>query len=680
MLAMIKNNSSSEKNPFQEKKRCEVPITENTGSPEIRRIFQERGAISGRLADFEVRPQQVKMADAVEKVLANGGHLVVEAGTGVGKSFAYLIPAIKQVNRNSGRILISTFTITLQEQLINKDIPFLAELCEGNFNAVLAKGRGNYLCLRRLEFVIRKQKNLFDEFSSELAAIKKWANRTKDGSVANMTFAPSNKLWALVKSEHGNCRGRKCSYFQNCFYWRARRRLENANIIVANHALMFSDLALKQQGASVLPDYNFIIIDEAHNIEHTAEEHFGVNISNYTLKFLLNRLYNRKTHKGLLASVNAEKALKVVVAAHKQCEAFFKNVREWYQENYNQNTGRCYANFVDDCVSEPLKQVRQQLSKLVKNSGNEDEKREFSSNIDRCKKLEQDLKCFLEQGRKDYVYWTECGKNRKAATKLKSAAINVGPDIKKALFDKYNSVVLTSATLGSGIKGGKEDFEFFAGRVGLENFEPLKLGSPFDYEKQVKIYIEKNLPNPNHENFVEQAAEKIKKYVLQTKGKAFVLFTNYSMLQNTAEKLSKWLQTNKIELLQQGGGIDRSVLLKKFKAGDMCVLLGTDSFWQGVDVPGEALSNVIIVKLPFAVPDKPLLAGRLEQIRTEGKNAFFDYQLPSAIIKFKQGFGRLIRNKTDRGIVVILDSRIANKRYGKMFLDAIPKCQINIVQ
>ena len=262
---------------------------------------------------------------------------------------------------------------------------------------------------------------------------------------------------------------------------------------------------------------------------------------------------------------------------------------------------------------------------------------------------------------------------------MKSAPINVGPDVKRCLFDKYKSVILTSATLSCGSKADKSGFGFFAGRIGLGDFDAIKLGSPFDYERQARIYIEKDLPDPNNDNFAQAAAEALKKYILQTQGRAFVLFTSYTMLEEIADKIAGWLDENDIKLLQQGSGVDRTMLLKYFRSGDRNVLFGTDSFWQGVDVPGEALSNVIIVRLPFAVPDKPLLAGRLQQIRENGGNPFYDYQLPSAIIKFKQGFGRLIRSKTDTGIVVILDSRIITKPYGSEFLAAIPKCRVEII-
>jgi len=653
-------------------------IKANT-SLDIQDVLAPGGPIAKSFPGFESRPQQLQMAAAVQKAFLAGRYLVAEAGTGVGKSFAYLVPAIELVLRKAGRVLISTFTITLQEQLINKDIPFLADCLPRSFTAVLAKGRGNYLCKRRLEFAMRKQRLLFNQSGSELAAINNWAAHTKDGSLSDMPFLPNTRIWDTVNSEHGNCRGRACPYFHDCFYRRARRCLDSADIIVANHALLFSDLVLKEQGASVLPDYRYIVIDEAHNIEHVAEEHFGINISNAGVKFLLDRLYNPRTHRGLLAYTNAEKAIDMVHRTGTEARAFFKQIRDWFQDTKDETNGRCYKNFVEDRFTGHLKNLRLELARLAKKTQDIDEKFEIMRFIDRCAALAQDLDYFLVQKRPDYVYWIEANGAARSATRLRSAPLNVGTDVKRCLFDKYESVILTSATLSSGPTGEKSGFDFIAGRIGLDDFNAVKLGSPFDYQKQVTMYIEKDLPDPNESAFIEAAAQTLKKYLLKTAGRAFVLFTSYDMLERIAEKIADWLAENDIELLQQGSGIDRTALLKRFKDERNCALFGTDSFWQGVDVPGEALSNVIIVRLPFAVPDQPLIAGRLKQIKEQGGNPFYEYQLPLAVLKFKQGFGRLIRNKTDTGIVVILDSRIVNRTYGQGFLTAIPKCKTKIV-
>jgi ATP-dependent DNA helicase DinG len=657
-------------------------------------FFAPGGAAGKSFEGYERRQQQVDMAKAVQKALVTKRHLAAEAGTGVGKSLAYLVPAIEKAILGSNRVVISTFTIALQEQLINKDIPCLNKCLPWGFKAALAKGKSNYICKRRLEFAIRRQMGMFDQFTDVLSEMNDWAARTADGSLSDLPFIPDSRVWDAVKAEHGNCKGRKCGHWKSCFCQRAKRELENANVIVTNHALLFSDLALREEEFSILPDYNWVIIDEAHNIERVAEEHFGIEISSGSVRFLLDGLYNPRTHKGLLVYTEAgAKLTDEVVKAGEAAKEFFKGVKQW-DNSHKEDNGRCYKNFVEDNLSGEFKKLRAGVAGLAKQAKDEDERFELTRYVDKCAGLLQDLEAFLPQTKQDYVYWVEVSEKAREAVYLKSAPLNVGADVKRSLFDKFESVIMTSATLSSGgqrtedrgqrtEKRGQDardtGFDFFAGRVGLQDYDAVKLGSPFDYQKQVTLFIESELPEPNDEQFAEKACEAIKKYILQTKGRAFVLFTSYKMLGNFAEQLAGWFKDNDIELLQQGVGLDRTSLLRRFKTNGRFVLFGTDSFWQGVDVAGEALSNVIIVRLPFAVPDTPLLAGRLEKIKEEGGNPFAEYQLPLAIIKFKQGFGRLIRTKTDTGIIVILDSRILSKSYGRNFLAAIPKCKMEIV-
>ncbi len=617
-------------------------------------IFSQKGLLAKTLPYYEHRPGQIEMTKAVAEAFHNHQHLIVEAGTGIGKTLAYLIPAIY----SGVKTVVSTGTKNLQEQLFFKDVPYLKKHVSHDFQAVYMKGRANYLCLRRLNLF--RQQALFQDTEEVniFQQIQKWAKTTKSGDRAELSGIPDTYgPWREVCCTRETCPGAQCEYYGSCFLYKMRREAEEANLIIVNHHLFFADLAIKGLGlGEVIPEYEAIIFDEAHLLEDIATSYFSVTVNSYQAEEITQNVLRELTD----VKVGVDKITKTLLTLQNLSKKFFQYFESSANTRYrlHEETVQKEAYSVAQDFANTLLMLATQLR------GVKDGSDELRFMADRIEDTKHGLELIISQGEPGYVYWCETPGR---GVFLHASPIDVSEDMRRNVFQRIPRVILTSATLSTG-----NTFQFFEERLGLERPVELIVESPFDYEQQTVLYLPKWMPAPNSRDFPAYVANEIEQVLERSKGRAFVLFTSYKNMDAVYERLRQKLPYT---LLKQGQK-SRNALLEQFKRDIHSVLFGTSSFWQGVDVQGEALSCVIIDKLPFASPSEPIVEARIEHLRNRQENPFMTYQVPSAIITLKQGLGRLIRSQRDKGILCILDSRILTKQYGRSFLESLPRFPI----
>jgi predicted DnaQ family exonuclease/DinG family helicase len=688
----------------------------------ITNYFTNDGNLAKAINSFEEREQQITMAKLVTNSLNNVEFLTVEAGTGTGKSMAYLLPAVEwasQNRENRERIIVSTNTKNLQEQLFFKDIPTIYAISNKKFKAVLLKGKSNYLCLDKWKStMIDMDQRLTPSERSRILPLLLWANQTQTGDISENTGFQLNQnlgLWAKLIAENNYCPGRSCKYFNDCFLMKARNGARNADIVVVNHSLLFSDLVTDN---SILGEYRNLIVDEAHNIEKTAGDYLGIKFNWWSFRNTYYKLYEEQPRKtGTLVQLEfrmsksnlpeylLEKLYKKISRLKTECiglkrctNSFFselsQNLREKYQKTnengFEETKIRYHQNFkfysqvsdqIDDLKS-AMRYTKKRLADLLEIFPElHHDSFQFQDQIHReLISIETDLEILqhafdfcLEGDSDQHVYWLELASRRESTDiNFNAVPLNIAELLKKSLYDGLNTAVFTSATLTVA-----DSFTYFKNRVGLNLIDSQKvnsaiLGSPFDYDNQIMLGVSDYLGDPRSDNFSNQLADLISGIHKKHPTGMLALFTNYSTLNYLFNKLKLYFEGEKILLLAQGKSGSRTNIINQFREFKNSILFGTDSFWEGIDVPGEALELLLITKLPFDVPTEPLIAARMEKIKQSGGNPFMDYAVPEAIIKFRQGFGRLIRHKGDFGAVLVCDNRLSRMQYGLQFLNSLP--------
>lgn len=689
----------------------------------IDEFFSEKGVIEKNISNFELRHEQYEMAKCIEKSMNENVKLIVEAGTGTGKTIAYLLPTLLYALENDLKVIVSTNTINLQEQLLNKDIPLIKKIVGADFNYQIVKGRGNYLCKRKLYNIdISEIENEPEETKKEKKIIKnliEWDKSiAKNGDRGELKYEISSKIWEKVNSEADMCKGSKCPYYSKCYFFAARKNISNATLLIVNHHMFFADLAIRNQSGfytnySILPNYDIVVFDEAHNIEDTARNYFTVETSKIAFGRLIGQIFNRKStgvnNAGVLPKLSSylnenldaseyekidglkedvvselnsfyDKGMEILSALTK----FFLRGKEQSEvkakiDRKSLTFDKNFKKIIKMNVSfrEKNGNLSLKINKFLnavnkyKLEDNEGYIFEFARYSERLKQFFKKFEFIFEGEEEGYVYWTEITTKR-SNIKLYATPFDISKELNENLISKLDRMIFTSATLAVDNK-----FDYYKRNIGLKNEKNKKIEekiikSPFNYEKQMKVFIPADALDPSNLEFMRDLHDFIVKSIKATKGHCFLLFTSYSTLNYLFNSLKNYFPKEDYTLIKQND-YPRHEMIRLFKTSKNPVLFGTDSFWEGVDVQGDQLKMVIITKLPFKVPSDPVTEAIIENIKKNGKNAFTEYQVPQAIIKFKQGIGRLIRSKTDTGSIIILDNRVIKKRYGQNFLKVLPK-------
>jgi ATP-dependent DNA helicase DinG len=623
------------------------------GKPSMQEVFGPGGMLEKcMMGAYEHRPAQLEMAEAVDDAFENHHHVIVEAGTGTGKTLAYLLPAIC----SGRRVVISTATKSLQEQLYQKDVPFLQKHFAPNLKVAVMKGRSNFLCLAKMYALAEQPMLRGMEEMDAFRQIRDWSKLSETGDRAELTFLPDDsELWSRIDARRDTCTGKKCPQFEQCFLTAMQARAKEADIIIVNHHLFFADLALKQDDfGSILPEYSAVVFDEAHEMEDVASDYFGQEISNFRFE----ELARDADQTMRLAHVGTPSLLRRTQRIREKSRAFFETFpprdgrfpfSRQEREAFIEQNREAY-----DALHNALKGFETEIAALTQRP------EELVRISRRSFEMRQELSFLFESNEKNYVYWFE---RRNKGVFLAATPIDVSQILREKLFEAFDTVILTSATL---TVAGR--FEFIRHRMGLDHAKETALPPEFDYGEQALLYLPQRMPDVRDGGFSSKAADEIATLLELSEGRAFCLFTSYAQMNDLYQRLEQRLG---FPLLLQGTA-PRSVLLERFKGTPNSVLFATASFWQGVDVPGEQLSCVIVDRLPFAVPSDPIVAARVRALQEEGRNPFSEFQVPQAVLSLKQGFGRLIRTKTDRGVLALLDTRIQRMPYGKIFLESLP--------